>query len=430
MKNGVSRLALILGSSFLMAGIAPAYAQSSGDISVQQRVNQLETELSELKQQIEANSRKTDQALRASKPKALPDTIWHLAGYAWVGYEGGVAGENDAFTAGSFNPVFHFQYKDKVMIESELEIEVESDGSTEFEMEYTTINLMLNDSVTLVAGKFISPVGQFQERLHPAWINKMTDAPAGFGHGGAQPLSDVGLQVRGGIPIGSTTLTYAAGVGNGPRVGHDGLELEGFGGDNNSNKSLVGRVGFLPVPYFEVGASYLNAEITGEEDHDIEPTKGTYSLWGADAAFTKGNWDVRFEIIDSHVQSFITAPPADDHGDEGDGHEEEDDEHEEEIEGLFPATDWQAWYVQAAYRLSGITDNRILGRFEPAVRYGQYKIKGNHELAEDSEKRFNIGLNYWIAPSVVAKIGVEWRNFNDEDRKDDTTYMLQLAYGF
>ena len=64
------------------------------------------------------------------------------------------------------------------------------------------------------------------------------------------------------------------------------------------------------------------------------------------------------------------------------------------------------------------------------VRYGKFNISGNHHLEEENaQTRLNIGLNYWIAPSLVARIGYEQRKFLVEGIKEKLI-LLQAAYGF
>lgn len=378
---------------------------------------------------VEATRVAENTAEAASGEPPLPDTLWHLSGYADAGarFVSSNLG-NDSFAIGHFNPAFHFQYRDLVLFEGELEFEIEDDGATEVKLEYAAINFLVHNNATLVIGKFLSPVGQFQERLHPSWINKIGDAPAGFVHDGAQPEADVGIQVRGGVDVGSrSTFTYALALGNGPRLGHEGAAaFEGFGGDDNQNKSFSGRLGFLPVPYLEFGVSYLTGKIKGQEGpgHDeghteaitimneLEPTSATVKIWGVDAAYTRGPWDFRFEYLNS-VRGAINSFS----------------EEEEEIV-MFPKLTMKAWYVQLAYRLSEITDSRILQKFEPVVRYGRFNITGSEELFEENaQKRLNFGLNYWIAPSIVGRIGYERRKFLYDGRLEKIL-MLQAAYGF
>lgn len=360
------------------------------------------------------------------------DAKWHLAGYADVTFSVIDSGGDTKteFSSAHFNPIFHFQWKDFLLLEAETEISVDNEGETEFELEYAQADLLLNDNMTLVLGQYPSPVGQFQERLHPSWINRLANAPAGFHHDGVQPTSDVGAMLRGGVPVGGEAIvTYAVAVGNGPRVSHEGAFLvEGAAGDPNKNKAVTGRVGFLPVPFFEVGGSFLLGKLTGEEGHNdaahdevdimegLEPSTANLKLWGADAAFTRGPWDVRGEYLHARRDSINTF--------------REESESVETLERLTMET----WYAQIAYRLSDISSNPVVQRFEPVVRYGRFRVSGLDELAaEVAEKRFDVGLNYWIAPSVVVRGVGEWRDFTnrEEDEPDsETRFMLQFAYGF
>ncbi|MCA8895871.1 MAG: hypothetical protein KDA48_11495, partial [Amphiplicatus sp.] len=234
------------------------------------------------------------------------DASWHLAGYADATFiVSDFAGETTAdFSAARFNPVFHFQYKNLILLEAEAEIQVDGEGETEFGLEYAQADIFLHDNATLVVGQFLSPVGHFQERLHPSWINRSPNPPPGFGHDGVQPSGDVGAMLRGGFEIGEMIATYSIAVGNGPRLSHEaGIDFEAKGADDNSNKAISGRLGLLPLPYLEVGGSFLVADVSGEEDHEgvgmtmLEPTDAKVKLWGADAAYTRGPWDVRTEYL-------------------------------------------------------------------------------------------------------------------------------------
>ena len=351
----------------------------------------------------------------------MPDTKWHLAGYADVGFVGGDTPGPDSFVSGKFNPALHFQYKDFLLFEGEFEYATTGDGKTESELEYSQIDLVLNDHAVLVVGKYLSPIGQFQERLHPSWINKVQGAPAGFGHDGVQPTSDTGVQLRGSIPAGSTRLTYALAVGNGPRTTSEGgVELMGMGSDDNSNKSVGGRVGFFPMPALEVGGSYLTARVDGIMNPDMPVPSGSglpldarFQLWGVDAAYTKGPLAARFEYLKSERGKLFTAT-------------------DEEPDGvLLPDLEMEAWYGQVSYRLSGVSDSEIIHRLEPVVRYGEFSISGHPELEdENAQNRLNAGLNYWLAPTIVAKAGLEWRDYTVPGVPDETLIQFQLGYGF
>ena len=451
-------LALTLGLS-----ASPTLAQEADDQDLRARIERMERELAELKAQVVGKPEDAaaepvpprqvlpDQAPTASLPR--PETLSRripsldgltsgsrllIAGYADVGMaisdKESVGGTT--FVAGTFNPALYFQYENLLLLETEAEIEVSENGETEFTLEFAQFDVFLHDYATLVVGKYLSPVGQFQERLHPSWINRLADAPAGFGHGGVQPGAEVGVQLRGGVTLGRSRVNYALAIGNGPRLDAMGeVMTEGFGRDDDRNKAVSGRIGFLPLPYVELGASFLRAKVKGaigepadmgSEGLGIASAVGDaggpvlpavrYSLWGLDAAYTRGPWDVRFEYLNG-VRKAI--PVVDEEG--------------MAMEPL-PRLTMKAWYGQIAYRMSGLTQHRILQNFEPAIRFGRYQVRGLDELAEEAaERRLDFGLNYWFAPAIVLHSAVQLRKFTarDEDEGDqDTRLLLQLAYGF
>lgn len=372
--------------------------------------------------------------LFATRSESLPNFL--IAGYAVtsLAVSDRSAGSGSTFFSGSFNPALFARYKDLLLVESELGISATEDGGTEVELEFAQLDLLLHNNLILVVGKFLSPIGQFTERLHPAWINRLADAPAGFSHGGLQPGAEVGAQLRGGVMMGRSRLSYAVAVGNGPRLMADGeITQPGFGGDDNGNKAISGRIAFLPVPYFEVGGSFQTAQVRGTlvqgpimasvasaaassgEPQAQGPNTG-FGLWGLDASYKRGPWDIRAEFLRG-IRNAYQLPP----------------QMEEEEPITVPRMKLTAWYAQLAYRLSGLTQHRILQNFEPVVRYGEYTIDGFQTLAEESqEKRWDVGMNYWLGPAFVIHGAVQMRNFTARalaERKD-TRFLFNIGYGF
>ena len=289
---------VVAAAAVMMAGLG-AMSQQAGAQSVEElseRLLALEREIEFLKSQIAEVGRTAEAAAAEAKSLDPAQSKWHLAGYASSGARvTDAANDPDTFLAGKFNPVFHYQYRDIVLFEGELEFEVESDGKTGVELEYATIDLLLHDAATLVAGKFLSPIGQFQERLHPDWINKLPDRPAGFGAGGVQPLSDVGLMLRGGFRLAPLSFGYSVFAANGPQVELEGgeleaFELEGFGSDDTNDIAFGGRIGVLLWPYFELGGSFMTSDVEGKKQDDVTGavSEGEYTLWGVDVAYTRG----------------------------------------------------------------------------------------------------------------------------------------------
>ena len=148
-------------------------------------------------------------------------------------------------------PVILWKPTDRLLLEAEIAFGLTADD-TFVELDYAQMSYLVNDYVTIGAGKFLTPFGTFWERWHPSWINKAATMPLIYERGLVGPTG-LGVQVRGGFPIGKTKLNYAAFYVNGPDFDNTSfgtagnLDFENFR-DNNNSKSYGGRVGFLPVP--------------------------------------------------------------------------------------------------------------------------------------------------------------------------------------
>jgi len=330
------------------------------------------------------------------------DSVVHLAGYGDVTYSDNQDAPG-AFSGARFNPIFHYQYKDLIMMGAELEIEVEDDGSTDTNLEYMTIDLFVNDYLALGGGKFLSPVGQFRQNLHPSWINKLPTAPAGFGHDQAAPVSDLGMQARGGFPVGNTHMNYAAFIGNGPilEFNEDGdaieaVEAEGRTSNDDNKFVFGGRLGLTPLPNSEVGISFATGKVAGEKEPGEFEHKATrdYDVYGADLGYKWKNLGLRSEYVKQKVGSSSKS--------------------------MVPGSaEWKAWYAQVAYRFQPT-------KIEGVIRYSDYDAN----LDEADQEQWALGLNYLFAPNAMAKLGY---NFNDGEKgtkADDDGFQVQFAYGF
>lgn len=325
------------------------------------------------------------------------NTVAHLAGYGDVGYASQKGGTR-SFNAVNFNPIFHFQYKDLVFFETELETKLLADGATEVGIEYANLNYFLNDYVTVFAGKFMSPIGYFRQNLHPSWINKVASAPPGFGHEGAAPSSDVGAGVRGGFFLGSLKATYALYMGNGPRLelntaGDEIEAVEAEGATSNEDDEMLvgGRFGLNVLPNLQLGVSAGSSKVA--VPGGLEPTRD-YEVEGFDAAFQYRGIDVRGEYIRQKVGELASSVAPE-------------------------SGTWKAQYVQAAYRIPGTG-------WEPVVRWG--KLDSAH--ADQRQKQTVLSVNYWLAANSVVKLGYERNEGLAGTPTDANRTLLQFAYGF
>ena len=373
-----------------------------------EQLNELSVELDEakdaeslggLRKDVEAN-KVAIQATQSATTFTDATSVTHLSGYASADY---VSVENgpSAFVA-NFNPMFHFLYENKILWEAELEVVVEENGETEIGLEYTTVDWFLNDNLTLIAGKFLSPIGNFRQNLHPSWINKLPSAPPGFGHDGAAPISEVGVQLRGVAPMGNSRLNYAFFLGNGPKIeGEDGeihaIEAEGFASDPDDEKVFGGRVAFLPIPSLELAVSGATGDAAVVEDDGIDvegdPKRG-YQVLGFDASYQWKNLDLRGEYVKQEVDPnpLSIAPEG----------------------GV-----WETWYAQAAYKFAD-------GKWEGVARYTDFQSPH----ADDTQEQLALGINYLITPSAFLKFGYESNKGEPGEITDADRWILQIAYGY
>ncbi|TCK18333.1 phosphate-selective porin O/P [Thiogranum longum] len=398
----------------------PAYSADNLD-SLRNTVETLKKQLEQVQKQLDEQDKATvtradleevrKEAASANEWKS-PNTLVHMAGYADVGYAK-TEGEDGSFGVGGFSPIFHFQYRDLVMLESELEFEVEDDGETSVALEYLTIDFFLNDYVTLVAGKFLSPIGQFRQNLHPSWINKIVSAPPGFGHDGAAPTSELGAQLRGGFPLGGMRTNFAVYAGNGPELNSEtedqvefeleGVRAEGFGTDADEELVYGGRFGLLPIPSLEIGVSGVTGKATVTELEDesglpelvLDEEKRDYRVYGADFNFSYRSLGVRGEYVKTRVGSANTG-----------------------ITASGSAT-WESWYTQAAYKF-------LPTKWEGVVRYTDF------DSAVDAQdvQQWAFGVNYLFTSNFMAKFTYELNDGENGSPVDDNRFLTQLAYGF
>ena len=345
-------------------------------------------------------------------------TKFLLTGYGSTGFIGG-RGKTSSFDA-TFNPIFLWHVSDRLLFEGELEVESEA-GETKVALEYADMSYIATDFLTLDVGKFLTPFGTFSERLHPAWINKLPDAPLGFGHDGIAPTSSVGAQVRGGVPVGSTKFGYALYVTNGPKLNLGDAEARDAGllnfdnpTDTNHDKAVGGRLGFLPIPELEVGASYMTARVSS----DGSPEDVRARLYGVDLSYIRdsqalgGTIDVRGEWVWSRVGAFTYDPTG--------------------ALGFGPVRftgNRDGGYGQVAFRPNH-AESPMLRDLEFVARYDRLGAPSGAPEAAD-ESRWTFGLDYWLTPSVVVKLGYQWgRRAGGGSGDDPRAVFVQFAVGF
>jgi hypothetical protein len=343
----------------------------------------------------------------------LGTTKFLLAGWAEGMFEAR-NGSVSTFSA-SFNPIFLWELTPKILFDGRLEIEP-SGGGTNVNLVNAQISYLLNDYITLGVGEFFSPSNVFVERFEPQWINKLPDRPLAIYHG-ILPNISVGAQVRGGFPIGPTRANYAFYVSNGPVLNTFDARTAGtldFNSytDNNDNKAVGGRVGFLPIPGVEVGYGFETSKpgFQGTTFANVQALVQSVDLEvSRDSDLLKGRINLFAQYAWSHVDHAVYDPD----GSLG--------------FGPLPLTAKRdGGYAELAYRPTKL-DIDFLRNLEMIFRW-DHLSRDPSGLGDPEETRWTLGLNYWISPSTVVKAAYEWDKPNGEPNRN--ALLIQTAMGF
>jgi len=421
--------ALVVGPVCGTAAAADAANSPAALKEVKQELQRLRDQRSQDHKKIEALEQKIKQmeksaAENAAKQKDVTAAIdrvlpelraarsgtdrFIVTGYGYGMYHWSDEGDTNTFSAG-LNPILLFRPADGVLFESELEVKLPDDAETEVNLEYAQADITLNDYATLVAGKTLLPFGDFIEHLHPAWINKLVSHPLPFregDEGGILPFSDIGVQVRGAVPLGcgpGTNVDYTVYVANGPAFTSDdvGAGFDSNNVDQNRGKAYGARVGIQPFAVnknlgrLHVGASTYNGQWRDEANGDDH----WLTSWGVDAVYQLGLGELRGEYI-SIRRDMPTGISADNR---------------------------QGWYLQGAYKLSSV-GVPYLERTELVGRYSSQNQRAADEDLPTHPRQASVGLDYWLTPSVVGKM--EYDRDMPQDMPDNDEIRLQIAVGF
>ena len=309
-----------------------------------------------------------------------------------------------SFSAVDFNPIALFSYKDEFFLRTSVDFSFDDQGNTVTGLNYSNLNIILNDYLILGVGKFDSSLGFFGQNLSPAWINKMPDSPVGFSADQAAPQAEIGMKLLGGAPVfDKMKVNYSVFVANSNRAFADttNLVIDHIGTDGytkNFNDYLYGgRVGLLPIPEFEIGISAATGKIAliDMADNTTMLERGrNYSIIGADLGYRPGNWTFRGEYIQQWVASKSSSI-------------------------ISQSQKWKAWYLQAAYLIPST-------KWEPVVRYSKFVTP----ISGQMQRQWGIGINYWFAPSISAQAAFESNTGPDSTAANHNSVLFQLAFGF
>ena len=282
------------------------------------------------------------------------------------------------------SPVVLVPFGEKWLVESELEFEgtythVSNqpwDHEWEKGVEYAQIDYLANRYVTVVAGRFLTPFGIFNERLHSGWIRNIQTTP----YITMMEMTDsTGGMLRGAIPVGNVVnINYAgffSAAVNNSWVG--------------STRAAGERVGFFfPKARFEIGTS-IQRQL--QDEH--------INTYGADITWQSNRvpLDVRGEYARNRTLG-------------------------------------SGYWLEGAYRMRKVPFWKpLMQKSQAEVRFEQFfapsemSASSEMELPDSNAKRIFAGWSYWIRPDVRANFAYG-REFIDSG--DHNVWTVGLTYRF
>jgi hypothetical protein len=356
---------------------------------------------------------------------ALAFGYTHILGNAGTAMNGaGRPATPGGFYFGEFTPDFLLKLNDWIFLEAE--IGIGSDGSVSAGS-FAQADFFVNDWLTIVAGRFVAPIGWFNDRLNNPWINKLPgDAP------GSGPLlwqqvlpamSLLGVMAQGAFYLFNSPLKmeYHAYVSNGLNLtpataGAPALSelanLENMTSTFNiiTNDKIAG--GRLGLWWAEMGlAGGLSGLYNG--DYIAGGFEDSMSLWAADLNYHKGNWDAHIE----YGATFQQAKPF-----------------------LANNIRRKGFYAQVAYRPWDLPPGP-LQQTELVYRYTYVDFTGIDPTGLDlttfstpidvpiRRQQNEFGVNYYFYPRMVLKFAYQ---LNDEPNHHlhDNQFLTELAWGW
>ncbi len=282
------------------------------------------------------------------------------------------------------NPILLVPFGQRWLVEAEGEFEFSFDHDSasgmwekEYEknVEYLQMDFLASKYLTVVGGRFLTPFGIFNERLHPAWVKNMLTTPFVTE---LEMSSSNGIMLRGGIPLSPNAnlnyATYFSAASTVPALG--------------ATRAAGGRVSlFFPKQRLEIGAS---VQRTLQDTH--------LTSFGFDAIWQSSRvpFDLRAEVV--RTQDTATG-----------------------------------YWVEGAYRLRQF-HNPFLRKSQAVVRMESYvpDMPGmggmnGMDVPDVTTHRFMGGWNYYVNDALKFSFACG-REFSSEG--DHNVYTFGMAYRF
>jgi len=290
-----------------------------------------------------------------------------------------------------FSPMLLWRHGKKFLLEFE-----PSFSNNGLGVNWADISYFAAPNLIIRGGYLVLPFGTYSKRLAAGWIDKLATDPMGIAD---MAPTDYGIEVEGGLPMGSMKMNYDVALSNGNQLLPDGTLTSGNIVDNNNNKTVTARLGLLPFSNssLEIGVSGMFGKI-GNPGSAFQNATG--NMYAFDLNYVKTfnpillNIKAQYNIVNISNENYTN--PVD-------------------TTQMYSFNNHStAAFAQCSIRPAGV-DN-FLKNFELAGRYTSYNTPANSTWGSDQHS-FAVGLDYWLSWRTVVKLTYESYNGNSTASK-------------
>jgi len=363
------------------------------------------------KQVVTATTSPVVEAVSTEASSPLATHSFSIVGDAEVQFAK-IAHQHGAFALADFAPIFLFRANENILFEAGFDFVLQNNApggagnTTTVNLSFATLDYLLNDYVTVVAGDMLLPLGTYSERS-AGWLNKIPDEPLPRS---ILPGNGVGVQLRGAIPIGQNgqSLTYSAFAVNGPGSADGSGNADQFDADGNVGITLAGdtanlhggagwggRVAFFcpwkPLYDLEVGLSGMSSPWDNAG-------KRQYTAGVVDLALHLGP---SVEVKGEYVNTWVGTDDA----------------------GTITPN---GWWLQAGYKLAGLN----LG----LPYLNKLELIGRYDTVDDGlgtrTNRGTVGSVYYVTNTLWLEGDYEFTSNHGPNPAPSNSLLFQISYGF
>ena len=286
-----------------------------------------------------------------------------------------------------FSPMFLWRHGDKLL----LEFEPSFDGAN-IGVNWADVSYFVSPGLIVRGGYLVLPFGIYNKRLAAGWINKLASDPVGTDVAG----SDFGVEIEGGMPLGSMKWSYDVSLTNGFQLNPDGTTTGVGINAINNGKTVCGRLSLLPLSNssLEIGVSALYGSLANPNNANY--TNPSTSMYAADLNFVKNmnplqiNIKAQYSVSNVNTQHYVN--PVD------------------STQTYSFTNTTTAAFAQLSIRPSMVS-NKILKNLELAVRYVDYTTPSSSTGGQNYTEE-DVSLDYWLSWRTVLKCTYE--NINSD----------------